>query len=221
MLQKGFGDGDDDDATVLIVTAHPDDEAMFFVPTMLGLLSAGHRIHLLCMSTGDYEGLGEVRIKELNQCCLELGMSPGDVTVIDHEQIRDGPKEVWDVDLLASFVLQQTKLHPLLEMIITFDDYGVSGHPNHIAVHRAVKKVHKDICVPCHTLDSTNILRKYIGVADAPLSYKFGQWSFFHWNLLSNYKAMSAHASQFVWFRRLFVLFSRYTYINTLQPMRR
>jgi hypothetical protein len=27
---------------------------------------------------------------------------------------------------------------------------------------------------------------------------------------------MMAHASQFVWYRRLFVIFSRYTYVNTL-----
>ena len=32
----------------------------------------------------------------------------------------------------------------------------------------------------------------------------------------ASYTAMQAHQSQFVWFRRLFVVFSRYTFINTL-----
>ena len=34
-----------------------------------------------------------------------------------------------------------------------------------------------------------------------------------------NWYAMKTHASQFVWYRRLFVIFSCYTYCNHLQPM--
>jgi hypothetical protein len=30
------------------------------------------------------------------------------------------------------------------------------------------------------------------------------------------YVAMAAHASQFVWYRRLFTIFSRYSFMNTL-----
>lgn len=30
---------------------------------------------------------------------------------------------------------------------------------------------------------------------------------------------MSAHKSQYVWFRKLYMLFSRYTFINTLQEV--
>lgn len=33
------------------------------------------------------------------------------------------------------------------------------------------------------------------------------------------YKAMTQHKSQFVWFRRLYLVFSRYQLINTLQRM--
>jgi N-acetylglucosaminylphosphatidylinositol deacetylase len=36
-----------------------------------------------------------------------------------------------------------------------------------------------------------------------------------------NWKAMSMHASQFVWYRRLFVVFSCYTYVNRLQRVAR
>lgn len=38
--------------TALIVTAHPDDEAMFFGPTIQRLQREGTRIHVLCLSTG-------------------------------------------------------------------------------------------------------------------------------------------------------------------------
>lgn len=37
----------------LLVTAHPDDEAMFFAPTVLGLGRAGARPAVLCCSAGE------------------------------------------------------------------------------------------------------------------------------------------------------------------------
>jgi hypothetical protein len=35
----------------------------------------------------------------------------------------------------------------------------------------------------------------------------------------ASWRAMAAHASQFVWYRRLFVLFSRCTWLNVLSPL--
>lgn len=37
--------------SVLVVTAHPDDECMFFSPTIINLQRLG-KVHLLCLSTG-------------------------------------------------------------------------------------------------------------------------------------------------------------------------
>lgn len=37
---------------VLLVVAHPDDECMFFGPTICGLLQDGADVHLLCLSAG-------------------------------------------------------------------------------------------------------------------------------------------------------------------------
>ena len=37
---------------VLLVTAHPDDECMFFTPVILHLIDRGLRVALLCLSTG-------------------------------------------------------------------------------------------------------------------------------------------------------------------------
>nr|XP_044987192.1 N-acetylglucosaminyl-phosphatidylinositol de-N-acetylase isoform X4 [Jaculus jaculus] len=36
----------------LLVIAHPDDEAMFFAPTVLGLARLKHLVSVLCFSTG-------------------------------------------------------------------------------------------------------------------------------------------------------------------------
>ena len=38
--------------SALVVTAHPDDESMFFLPSVVTLLDLGWRVHLLCLSTG-------------------------------------------------------------------------------------------------------------------------------------------------------------------------
>lgn len=42
----------DVDVRALIVTAHPDDECMFFAPTILRLVELKACVHLLCLSQG-------------------------------------------------------------------------------------------------------------------------------------------------------------------------
>src|SRR5690349_8264962 len=71
----------------LLVTAHPDDEAMFFIPT-LQVLTAKYwyamssirnlilsSVFLLCLSSGNMQGLGEIRKKELQESCRILNIS--------------------------------------------------------------------------------------------------------------------------------------------------
>jgi len=43
---------DGESKTALILTAHPDDEVMFFTPTILALLAAGWEVGALCLSNG-------------------------------------------------------------------------------------------------------------------------------------------------------------------------
>ena len=70
-----------------------------------------------------------------------------------------------------------------------------------------------------YTLRSVNILRKYIGFADFFVSL-LDSHIYLNFNMYKNYKAMAIHHSQFVWYRKLFVIFSRYGYINTLEKIR-
>jgi len=58
----------------LLVIAHPDDECMFFTPTVLGLARQGITAHVLCLSTGNFDGLGATRSRELRASCVELGV---------------------------------------------------------------------------------------------------------------------------------------------------
>ena len=71
---------------ILLLIAHPDDEAMFFAPTVLRLTdpSLGNHLKILCLSTGNADGLGETRKKELEKSALLLGLrSEADVLVVD------------------------------------------------------------------------------------------------------------------------------------------
>ena len=60
---------------MLLVTSHPDDESMFFGPTIQAAKRMGAQVHILCLSTGDADGLGEVRAKELDSAGAYLGVT--------------------------------------------------------------------------------------------------------------------------------------------------
>ena len=71
---------------ICLLIAHPDDEAMFFAPTVLALTrpETGNHVKILCLSTGNADGLGETRKKELIKSGKQLGLrDEDDVFVID------------------------------------------------------------------------------------------------------------------------------------------
>lgn len=79
------GPGTGKSTRILLLTAHPDDECMFFAPTLLGLATyvpgiSGSKslpeIFSLCLSVGDADGLGYVRRDELGRSLDVLGVSP-------------------------------------------------------------------------------------------------------------------------------------------------
>ncbi|XP_042647278.1 N-acetylglucosaminyl-phosphatidylinositol de-N-acetylase isoform X3 [Tyto alba] len=136
---RGRGRGMAAGARALLVTAHPDDEAMFFAPTLLGLGRAGVRAAVLCCSAGNYYNQGEIRKKELEQSCFLLGIPASDVAVIDHRNLPDSPAVEWDTQLLAAFVLKHIEANNI-DLVVTFDAGGVSGHANHISLYTAVRQ---------------------------------------------------------------------------------
>lgn len=119
---------------------------------------------------------------------------------------------------------------------MTFDVGGVSGHPNHGALAHVMAHLPGAAAgrkPKVWLLETTSLLRKYIGVVDVLVSLLVALARSLRWwpprgnretRVALNarpwlaYRAMLAHASQFVWYRRLFILFSRYTYVNTLVP---
>ena len=276
-----------------LVIAHPDDESMFFLPTISACnqsqeLHQQHPpavfvLHVLCLSTGNSAGLGTVRQKEMHRACEALHIPQDRITVVHDElQLADGMRTHWSPAVVQSHVNAFVEQYDI-QVLLTFDDYGVSGHANHCATYAGVKQfisassssgykrkplqpiqhaqqtadsIHRktpatNVSAPviAYRLISTNLFRKYIGVVDILLSlfeccfsaqkltaaadsasyaasgtldarHTARHMSFTcQLNVLRSYRCMALHASQWVWYRKLFVCLSRFTFVNTWQQI--
>lgn len=107
--------------------------------------------------------------------------------------------------------------------VVTFDAYGVSGHVNHASTSAGCRWLAaRRRGIVFTELESVGLVRKYMGAIDALASGAVGAlrgpeyrlvWTA---DLRATSRCMAAHESQYVWFRRLFVLFSRYAVLNTV-----
>ena len=202
---------------VLIITSHPDDEVMFFGPTILSLVEAGCDLYLLVMSPGREQG--HTRKHELQRSCQELGLKPGNVILVRHSKLRDDPTHRWREELVSNIVTRHL-LSLNIDTLLTFDRKGVSGHRNHVALYHAAACLSlENPPADIYSLSTVNVMRKYSSVLDVPMSFllcptvfisSLSQW----WRLQ---RAMRQHWSQYTWYRRLYMVFSRYTLINTLE----
>ncbi|WCJ34642.1 N-acetylglucosaminyl-phosphatidylinositol de-N-acetylase [Euphorbia peplus] len=213
---------------VLLVIAHPDDESMFFSPTINYMISKGHNLHVLCLSIGNADGMGSTRKRELYKACALLKVPLQQVKVVDDPNFQDGFGQVWDHNLLGKIIQEEVHTNAT-DVVITFDNYGVSGHCNHGDVHYGVRKLVRENVqnIEAWELVSINILRKYSGPLEIWLSMLLAaKKSSTETHCLLNehprksFQAMAAHSSQWVWFRKLFVSFSSYTYVNTLKRIK-
>ncbi|XP_078080708.1 N-acetylglucosaminyl-phosphatidylinositol de-N-acetylase isoform X3 [Mustelus asterias] len=177
-------------AAALLVTAHPDDECMFFAPALLGLVARGLPVHLLCLSTGNFYKQGEIRKKELVQSCAVLGLPSSRVTILDHRYLPDNPGVQWDSELIAVLILKHIQMH-------------------HISLETSLREETAEWvpspCSPIHKCSPEVYLHPGPAnqLAEAPPCDE----------------AMYCHQSQLVWFRRLYLYISRYMFINTFHLM--
>ncbi|KAJ5939095.1 hypothetical protein N7466_002229 [Penicillium verhagenii] len=193
---------------ICLLIAHPDDEAMFFAPTVLALTKPelGNHLKILCLSSGDADGLGETRKKELQKSALQLGVrNESDVFIIDDPtRFPDSMTKDWPADQVSSLLASafapdlaaslngSKKADPkkaptaTIDILLTFDQHGISNHINHRSLyHGAVEFVRllmKDKSgfaspIELYTLTSTSMFRKYAGVLDAPFSMIQGAFS--------------------------------------------
>lgn len=83
------------------------------------------------------------------------------------------------------------------------------------------------VVVDLYLLQTTSFLRKYIAFIDIIISWILScvvsrrrVICCIGGGPLVGWKALAAHHSQFVWFRKLFIIFSSYLYVNTLKKVR-
>ena len=202
---------------VLFITAHPDDESMFFGPTIRYFTSVTediNKVFLLCLSNGNYDGLGEARAAELKVAARKLGIPTENVRCVDRADLQDGSQ--WSPGAVAEEVEKHVKeVNP--ELIITFDEEGVSGHHNHISVSQGVKKAVVGDHVLVYQLETVPLLRKYSSFLDCFWSSTGTVYSMCSIkDLITVQAAMKCHGTQLTWFRKLYTMFSRYMVVNTL-----
>ena len=202
------------------VFAHPDDETMFFLPALLHCLRHQLPVSLLCLSAGNADGLGRTRQKEMLALCRALSLSSDSLLLVDDERLQDGMHTSWPFKPIADRV-DEWRRQRGVDCLVTFDSGGVSGHPNHCAIHHALSELcYRQHGLHVYTLLSLPVSQKYLSVVGALWGWGGKRdLLFVHWDSRVNWRCMRAHWSQLVWYRRLFLVFSAYTYVNVLQPL--
>ncbi|KAI0976349.1 putative deacetylase LmbE-like domain-containing protein [Xylaria arbuscula] len=180
---------------ICLLIAHPDDEAMFFAPTVLALTrpESGNHVKILCLSTGNADGLGETRRRELVKSAMLLGLrKEEDVLVMDSPDFPDSMTTIWDAERISSLLRSafapsltndsrstvsrdQAAPTATIDVLITFDGTGISSHPNHISLYHGARtfitsllrgKPGRASPVDLYTLTSVGVARKYASFLD-------------------------------------------------------
>ena len=227
-------------------------------PPHFSLHPSHHALTTTSSPTGNADGLGETRKKELAESGLILGLrKPDDVYVVDKPEFPDSMTTTWDSTAISTLLCsafapglarsRSTDTPPTasIDVLITFDAGGVSGHPNHISLYHGAKAFVAALVagksgwappVDLYTLTTVPTARKYSAFLDVlatlaswavgadkkdkkhPGGLVFLNGLAGHGGVTTAWKAMiSAHKSQMVWFRYGWISLSRYMYINDLR----
>ena len=139
--------------TLLLVHAHPDDEAISTGGVMMKAAAEGHRVVLVTATRGEAgeihnmdeaasrPRLGEIRTKELENASRILGVSRGEfLGYRDSGMVgtpeNDDPRSFHQAPLdeaaqkLAAILREEKP-----DVVVTYAEDGVYGHPDHIKAH--------------------------------------------------------------------------------------
>jgi LmbE family N-acetylglucosaminyl deacetylase len=127
--------------SILAIFAHPDDEVLAAGGTLARYAAEGVQVRLLCATRGEAgspgepeccprEVLGSWRERELGRSCRALGIG---APLFLHG--RDGYLEQDEVFLTHEMVAAIRQLKPTI--VVALGSEGMTGHPDHVAVHRA------------------------------------------------------------------------------------
>jgi len=147
----------------MLVHAHPDDETINNGVTMAHYVRKGHHVTLVTctrgeegevlvpelshLASGAEDKLGEHRVGELADAMAVLGVTDfgflgeGSVRYRDSGMMGTPPNErddcFWKADLdSAASVLAKEMMAKKPDVLITYDEFGGYGHPDHIKAHQ-------------------------------------------------------------------------------------
>jgi N-acetylglucosaminylphosphatidylinositol deacetylase len=226
----------------LIVVAHPDDECLFFSPTILGLISREKTGHLLVFSTGNSNGLGPIRVKELKGSCQRLGIDLSRCLSLNLTDLQDNPQLWWSKRNISEIIQKYIKQFEI-DLLITFDRGGISGHVNHkslaIGIEYYIENIEKTPLI--YEISTVSSLFEYSSILDLfrtlikffprllrslfstifPFLFSSpnNQRALFvssPFGYFKGLKAFHAHRSQMLWYRHIYTTLSRHMFINDL-----
>ena len=125
---------------LLAVLAHPDDESLGMGGVLARYAQEGVATYVLTATRGQRgryfdnanrpsdDLVGEERERELRHAASELGVR--EVTLLDY---RDGDLDRADpAEATAAIAAHLRRIRP--DVVLTFDQFGAYGHPDHIAI---------------------------------------------------------------------------------------
>ena len=156
--------------TVAFLHAHPDDEAIFTGGTMALLREQGHRVVLVVATSGELgvpennvSDLATAREEETRRCCDSLGVD--EIVFLrfgDSGLNGENPAGFMyqPLNVVASTAVD--KLRPLgpIDALVTYDDHGIYGHPDHVQVHEVAKEIADRLKI--ETIYESTIDREYL-----------------------------------------------------------
>lgn len=132
---------------VLVVMPHPDDEAFSVGGLMYKMRKERIEVRVLTLTKGEKStlrfgipenvDLAEVRPGELKQALKVLGVEDHFIAGIGDGEIEANYSKTKEV--IANEIIQYNA-----DFVFTFEPWGIYGHPDHVAVSKAVTEIHGD-----------------------------------------------------------------------------
>lgn len=130
----------------LYVFPHPDDESFGPSPVMYRQIQQGHEVHLLTLTKGgatrerhklglDISAMGEIRVKEMHAVNEILKLSS--MTILDLEDGGLTRINPLSLETILTEHLNRTRA----DILVTYPQHGISGHPDHLVIHAVAKRV--------------------------------------------------------------------------------
>jgi LmbE family N-acetylglucosaminyl deacetylase len=139
-------------ASILVISAHPDDETLFAGGTLAMYAEQGHSVYILETTRGEGGEVGEpplatrdtiaaVREQEVRKAALSLGAK--DIFFLPfidpHMEINGIPRRIDEPIAIFVKAIEEyiKKIQP--DLIITHGSNGEYGHPQHMYTHQATR----------------------------------------------------------------------------------